>query len=74
MAEGDSEQDSSADLSKEMEVWQQGHPHAGWAEIEQAMQERLDRLRRQAWVMMCRQPGTGPSLPPWCGNSENSVR
>jgi hypothetical protein len=47
--QGKHEEEGAGDLFKELEEWQREHPEAGWAEIEQAIQERLDRLRRQAW-------------------------
>jgi len=49
MAEDDTEQEGAADVVKELETWQKEHPNAAWVEIERAIEDQLDRLRRQVW-------------------------
>jgi YgiT-type zinc finger domain-containing protein len=62
--------DIAARVFDEMATWRQGHPHASFAEIEAAVEERLDRLRadliQQELQLKALADAAAPSDRPLC--------
>ena len=49
MADDDIEQEEPSNLWKALQAWRKAHPEAGWSEMDRAIEEQLDQVRRQAW-------------------------
>ena len=59
------------EVLSEMSDWEAAHPHATFAELEAAVEERLDRLRprllERALRTQARTAAAGPATCPTCG-------
>lgn len=52
LADDDIEQKEPSDLWEALQAWRKAHPDAGWSEMDRAIEEQLDQVRRQAWEQL----------------------